>query len=53
MKSTLASLFFGIIMAIAGGIVAGGLFAEWWAFAVLVPAGAFSGWAAGGRMSTR
>ena len=43
MKS-IAPLFFGIIYAIAGGIVAGGLIGEWWAFAILVPAGATAGW---------
>lgn len=43
MKS-IAPLFFGIIYAFAGGIVAGGLIGEWWAFAILVPAGATVGW---------
>ena len=41
------NLFFGVIFAIAGGIIAGGLVGEWWAFAVLIPAGAFVGWKAG------
>jgi hypothetical protein len=43
------SLFFGVLMAVSGGIVAGGLFGEWWAFAVLIPAGAYVGWRAAER----
>jgi hypothetical protein len=43
------SLFFGAIMAVSGGIVAGGLIGQWWAFALLIPAGAYVGWRAGER----
>ena len=44
------SLFFGIIFAISGGILAGGLIADWWAFAVLIPAGAIAGLKIGERL---
>ena len=44
------SLFFGIIFAISGSIIAGGLVEEWWAFAVLIPAGAIAGWKIGDRL---
>jgi hypothetical protein len=40
-------LFFGIIIAIAGGIIAGGLVGEWWAHATLIPAGSYLGWRLG------
>jgi|TARA_Y100001947_G_scaffold47452_1_gene39674 hypothetical protein len=48
----LPHLFFGIIFAVAGGIVAGGLVGEWWAFALLIPVGAFTGWKAGSHISS-
>tara|TARA_B100001123_G_C14984523_1_gene897033 strand:+ start:456 stop:602 length:147 start_codon:yes stop_codon:yes gene_type:complete len=44
------SLFFGIIFSISGGIISGGLIGEWWAFAVLIPAGAIAGWKIGERL---
>ena len=43
------SLFFGTILTISGGIIAGGLIGEWWAFAILLPAGAYLGWTLGER----
>ena len=43
----LPNLFFGIVGAITGAIVAGGIVGEWWAFSILVPAGAYGGWKAG------
>tara|TARA_B100001245_G_C22521492_1_gene262784 strand:+ start:312 stop:452 length:141 start_codon:yes stop_codon:yes gene_type:complete len=43
------NLFFGAIFAISGGIIAGGLISEWWAFAILIPAGAILGWKIGDR----
>ncbi|SVE44022.1 uncharacterized protein METZ01_LOCUS496876 [marine metagenome] len=46
-KSTIAPLFFGAIFSIAGAIIAGGLAEEWWAFAILVPAGSIAGWKIG------
>lgn len=48
----LPHLFFGVIFSIAGGIIAGGLVGEWWAFAALIPAGAFTGWKAGSHISS-
>ena len=44
------SLFFGIIFAISGGIIAGGLIEDWWAFAILIPAGSIAGWKIGERL---
>ena len=49
---TLPHLFFGVIFAISGGTIAGGLVGEWWAFAALVPVGAFVGWKAGSKISS-
>jgi len=43
------NLFFGAIFAISGGIIAGGLVQEWWAFAILIPAGAILGWKIGDK----
>ena len=43
------TLFFGTILTISGGIIAGGLIGEWWAFAILLPAGAYLGWTLGER----
>lgn len=43
----LPNLFFGITGTITGAIVAGGTVGEWWAFAILIPAGAYGGWKAG------
>jgi len=48
----LPHLFFGVIFACSGGIIAGGLFGEWWAFAALVPVGAYVGWKAGSHISS-
>ena len=45
----LKSPFFGTILAISGGIISGGLVGEWWAFAILIPAGAYAGWTLGER----
>ncbi len=40
-------IFFGTILVISGGVVAGGLFGEWWAFAALLPIAAYAGWKLG------
>jgi hypothetical protein len=45
----LKSLFFGSILAMSGAIIAAGLTGEWWAFAALIPAGAYAGWTLGER----
>jgi len=39
-------LFFGTIFAISASITAGGLIGDWWAIALLLPAGATLGWKA-------
>jgi len=46
----LPNLFFGIVGAITGAITAGGTIGEWWAFSILVPAGAYAGWKAGKKL---
>ncbi len=43
----LKHLFFGIIFAISGAIIAGGLIGQWWAYAIMLPTGATLGWKAG------
>ena len=48
-QMNLKSFFFGTVLAISGGIISGGLVGEWWAFAILIPAGAYAGWTLGER----
>ena len=43
----LKQLFFGAIFAISASIVAGGLIGDWWAMALMLPAGAVLGWKIG------
>jgi|TARA_Y100001951_G_C11289413_1_gene271069 hypothetical protein len=46
----LKNLFFGAIFAISASIVAGGLIGDWWAMALMLPAGAVLGWKVGDRI---
>ena len=46
----LKQLFFGIILSISAGITAAGLIGEWWAAALLIPAGSILGWKLGERV---
>jgi len=46
----LKQLFFGTIFAISATIAAAGLIGDWWAIALLLPAGATLGWKIGERV---
>ncbi len=49
-SSHLPNLFFGVVFAIVGGIVAGGAVGEWWAIAALIAGGSVVGWLLGDRL---
>jgi hypothetical protein len=42
--TTIKNLFFGTILATSSGITAAGLINEWYAYAIMIPAGAILGW---------